>query len=343
MQIKQRRDQPRRLFSSSPSLRGRITLLLVLTLLPMLACLWPATAQAQSCWINGAASLDFGEVTRSRATDAQTTLGFQCQSGSRFRFRVCVFIGEGNPSGYAPRRMTNYNGAFMNYDLYSNPARTRRIGPLGTSPVYSLAFRVPGNFTPVSGNFRFYGRVPAGQTLPAAFPYQGLPAGSVMRYSYGTRRPSVADCRDGLPGQGGGSGEVSFGWSGVNATYANACRVVVATDLDFGNARTLASTIDQISTVQLQCPTGTPYRVGLDNGINNNGNNRRMASGANRIAYELYRNSNRTQRWGSNNASDVNGTGNNAVQALTVYGRVPAQATPAPGSYADTITVTLTY
>jgi spore coat protein U domain-containing protein, fimbrial subunit CupE1/2/3/6 len=36
-------------------------------------------------------------------------------------------------------------------------------------------------------------------------------------------------------------------------------------------------------------------------------------------------------------------TGNGASQNYTVYGRVWTQTTPEPGSYADTITVTVTY
>lgn len=311
--------------------------------------LMPGQARAQSCWINGAANLNFGTVTAGANTDAQSSLGFQCQSGGfglTLNFRVCVFVGEGNIAGMAPRRMTNHNGALMNYDLYADAARTQLIGPAGANfPTYDQVSTVPGNFTTISGNFTLYGRVPAGQSLPAAFPYQGLPAGSVMRYSYGFLfTPSENDCRTGVPGRIlGGSGEVPFAWSGVNASFENTCRVVLATDLDFGNANTLTGNRDQTSTIQLQCATGTAWRVALDNGVNNNGNNRRMASGANRIAYELYRNSNRTQRWGNNNGSDVNGTGNDTVQALTVYGRVPAQANPARGSYADTVTVTLTY
>jgi len=321
-------------------------MLLALTLL--LACLLPATAQAQSCWINGAAGLNFGSVTAGSNTDAQTDLGFQCQSGGsgfQVAFRVCVFVGEGNPAGMAPRRMTNYNGALMNYDLYSDPARSQLIGPLGSNyPVYDQARVVPGNFTTISGNFTLYGRVPAGQALPAAFPYQSLPAGSVMRYSYGYLfQPTEDECRTRTPGFFGGSGEVPFGWSGVTANYTNTCRIVIATDVDFGTATTLPGNRDQTSTIQLQCATNTPWRVGLNDGVYAVGSTRRMASNANRIVYELYRNSTRTQRWGNTSSSDVNGTGSNAVQALTVYGRVPAQATPASGSYADTITVTLTY
>ena len=36
-------------------------------------------------------------------------------------------------------------------------------------------------------------------------------------------------------------------------------------------------------------------------------------------------------------------TGNGALQSYTIYGRVPPQTTPKPGTYADTITLTVTY
>jgi spore coat protein U-like protein len=39
----------------------------------------------------------------------------------------------------------------------------------------------------------------------------------------------------------------------------------------------------------------------------------------------------------------VSGTGNGAGQTITIFGRVPAQTTPAPGTYTDTVTVTVTY
>ncbi|UWX04453.1 spore coat protein U domain-containing protein [Pseudoxanthomonas sp. NC8] len=37
------------------------------------------------------------------------------------------------------------------------------------------------------------------------------------------------------------------------------------------------------------------------------------------------------------------GTGSGSIQALTVYGRVPAQPVSAAGTYSDTVTVTLTF
>ena len=39
----------------------------------------------------------------------------------------------------------------------------------------------------------------------------------------------------------------------------------------------------------------------------------------------------------------VSATGTGMTQSLSIYGRVPPQATPRPGAYADTVTMTVTY
>ena len=44
-----------------------------------------------------------------------------------------------------------------------------------------------------------------------------------------------------------------------------------------------------------------------------------------------------------NGAASANGTGNGSAQTLTVYGQIAAQTTPAPGAYADTVNVTVTF
>ena len=69
-----------------------------------------------------------------------------------------------------------------------------------------------------------------------------------------------------------------------------------------------------------------------------------MTSGGATINYSLYTDAGRTTVWGNTVGTDaVSATGNGASQSYTVYGRVPAQTTPAPATYTDTITVTVTY
>ena len=66
-----------------------------------------------------------------------------------------------------------------------------------------------------------------------------------------------------------------------------------------------------------------------------------MLNGATPVNYALYRDASRTLNWGNTVGTDtVSGSGNGTAQTLTVYGRVPAQTTPAAGVYNDSVTVT---
>jgi spore coat protein U-like protein len=62
------------------------------------------------------------------------------------------------------------------------------------------------------------------------------------------------------------------------------------------------------------------------------------------VTYTLYSNAGRTtvsDDIGTGGA--VSGTGSGSTQSLTAYGRIPLQTTPAPGTYSDTIVVTVSY
>lgn len=123
------------------------------------------------------------------------------------------------------------------------------------------------------------------------------------------------------------------------------CIVVSATDLNFGNAGVLSANIDATSSISVQCTTTTPYTIGLNQGVNGGSvTTRQMAGAGGLVNYSLFRDSGRTQNWGSTAGTDtIAGVGNGAAQNYTVYGRVPAQTTPAPALYTDTITATVTY
>ena len=131
----------------------------------------------------------------------------------------------------------------------------------------------------------------------------------------------------------------------VKITIQTSC-TVSATNLDFGSNGVLAANVDQTSTVTVTCSATTPYNVGLSAGTASGATvtTRQMQNGASTINYSLFRDSGRTQNWGNTVGTDtVSGTGSGIGQNISVYGRVPPQATPAPGAYTDTITVTVTY
>ncbi|WP_322965465.1 Csu type fimbrial protein [Sphingomonas fuzhouensis] len=133
----------------------------------------------------------------------------------------------------------------------------------------------------------------------------------------------------------------------VSMTIQAECRLTSASDLAFGNTGVIQAAITSTSTIGVQCTNTTPYNIGLNAGAGAGATvaARRMTSGSGAtVVYELFRDPARAQIWGNTAGTDtLAGIGNGAVQTLTVYGRVPAQATPAAGSYTDTVQVTVTY
>lgn len=133
----------------------------------------------------------------------------------------------------------------------------------------------------------------------------------------------------------------------VTLTIQAECRLTSASDLAFGTTGVIQSAINSTSTIGVQCTNTTPYNVGINAGTGSGATvaSRIMSSGAGAgVNYQLYRDSARTQIWGNTvNTDTVSATGTGAVQSLTVYGRVPAQNTPAAGNYSDTVQVTVTY
>lgn len=133
----------------------------------------------------------------------------------------------------------------------------------------------------------------------------------------------------------------------VKITITSECKVVTATDLDFGSEGILDANVDQTSTINIQCTNGTPYDVGLSvgGGAGATVAVRRMTGpAAATVDYTIYRDAARTQLWGNTIGTDVvSGTGNGASQPLTAYGRVPPQTTPAAGNYTDVVAITVTY
>lgn len=133
----------------------------------------------------------------------------------------------------------------------------------------------------------------------------------------------------------------------VTATVASDC-TVTANPLAFGSYAGTALNVS--TTISVTCTNTTPYNVGLTqgNGSGASVTNRLMtntATGSTQtLGYQLLSGSYNGTNWGNTSATNwVTGNGTGAAQTLTVYGVVPANQFPTPGSYADTITVQVTY
>jgi spore coat protein U-like protein len=138
----------------------------------------------------------------------------------------------------------------------------------------------------------------------------------------------------------------------VDTTFRVTARVdavcaVTATDLAFGTYTSQAGTPLQGTTLlRATCTPGTTYNVGLNEGTSSGAtvNQRKMASGANSLNYQLYSDSARSTIWGNTTGTDtVTGAGTGLAVDHTVFGAVPAAQLVPAGDYADTITVRVYY
>jgi spore coat protein U-like protein len=137
----------------------------------------------------------------------------------------------------------------------------------------------------------------------------------------------------------------------VTATVQSTCSAT-ATALAFGTYVPGAGALTNNSTISVKCTKNTPYTVALNAGTSSGGTlaQRLMASGANRLQYNLYTTAPLTSVFGDGTGSTltVAGTGAGVATAnsVTVFGQLPDNATnqaAVPGSYSDTITVTVSY
>lgn len=133
----------------------------------------------------------------------------------------------------------------------------------------------------------------------------------------------------------------------------HAACTVSSSGVAFGTYNPFSSTpTDATGSVVLTCTAGAgsgAYAVSLSVGGGASYAARRMASGSNLMAYQVFTNAARSTVWGDGTAGTSTATaGDNRPNVggsttLTVYGRVPAQLPVAPGGYTDTLTVTVVY
>lgn len=140
----------------------------------------------------------------------------------------------------------------------------------------------------------------------------------------------------------------------VQAIIQNGCLVSGSTGttvfgtLNFGTQSTLST--QTISTAlaanaswQLNCTPNMSLTMTLDGGQNYNGGRRLARTGGGTLLYQLYSDSTYTTPIQQNQAVAISsvGTGNNIT--LPVYGRVSLPGNAIPGTYNDTVVVTLSW
>jgi spore coat protein U-like protein len=132
---------------------------------------------------------------------------------------------------------------------------------------------------------------------------------------------------------------------------------VTATALAFGNFAPLSGTVlNAMSTITVTCVCpilclGINYTVAVSTGGSGTFSPRRMSAGTPTLAYNGYTTAARTTIWGDGTGSTavqarcrlVGAIGSSWVEPITFYGRIPVNTAAIPGSYMDTLNVTVTY
>lgn len=134
----------------------------------------------------------------------------------------------------------------------------------------------------------------------------------------------------------------------VDATVTANCTVSTSA-LAFGSVNPISgSNFDATGGITVTCTNGTAWAAsaGVGSGSGASFASRRMADGSNLLNYNLYTDASRSSVWGDGTGSTatIGGTGTGSAQNATVYGRVASgQTSVPPGSYSDTVSVTVTY
>lgn len=261
---------------------------------------------------------------------------------------VCVNAGLGsNATGSTPRTMGNgalrldynlfRNGSYTAADIWGAPGLGSTITP------YSYTLQTPNLVTggTTTMPFTVYAKISAGAALAGVKTVGNSDTLYSASFSgFGT--VSYAFYLAGAPACTTGS-STSFAFN-VQATVVNNC-TITSTPMQFGNYGVLNAPVRSTSTLSVQCVNANAYQIALNGGTTSgSAASRQMkkTTGSETVAYSLSATLDGTL-WGDGTGGTTlyAGTGSGAAAALTIYGMVPAQGTPSPGDYKDTVTATI--
>lgn len=114
--------------------------------------------------------------------------------------------------------------------------------------------------------------------------------------------------------------------------------------LGFGNINPIAGTsTNSTSSITVTCPSSTSIEVWISSG-SGTVSQRTMSSGANQLHYNVYTDAALTTIWGDGaEGTSWTTTADSAGTTATVYGHVPNQPAAYPGTYSDSLIVTVSF
>jgi spore coat protein U-like protein len=324
--------------------------------------LWQSLpAQAQSCTVSSP-TVSFGSVNMVSGTT-------YAPSGSQFTvscnvnnvlisvaaaFSVCLKVA--GASGSTPRSLLNGSNS-LGYNLYSDATLSQIWGSNNSGNPANVPVTVVTNScgqvscSSISGStsVTIYGELPStGNTAAPAGTYTQNSSGTApFNYTSGLLSGLLTSLTSCTSGTSNSNSAGNFTVA-ASATVSNFC-TVSANNINFGaSVGILSSAIPASAQISATCTAGDSYTIALNQGTTSGASlsNRLMAgSGSAVVQYGLYTSGSYSTVWGdgSPGTGTLGGTGTGSTQYYTVYGLVPAQTTPAPNTYSDLVTVTVSY
>jgi len=301
-----------------------------------------AQAQVCSATVN---NVDFGSpnILSTNPTDALASVTVSCTHISFLTVvKICPSFGDGSGgSSNSIRQMRVGTGSTLNYQLYQDSGHTAAWGAvnepqLGTVPSILLTAGLSGS---ASATETIYARLFGSQSSAATGSYISTFTGGDSAFTYsGFLLGATNSCA-------GFVGSATIHPSFNVVASAPAYCTLTTTDLDFGITGAIQAQISAQTNLRVACTNKTPFSVSLDGGLAHaQPTQRKMTSPAgDSVTYGLYRDAARTQGWGDTSSTWMGGTGIGADQSLAIYGLVPIQPTPRPGSFSDRVIATVTY
>lgn len=290
------------------------------------------TASAQSC-TSTVTPTTYGvvDLLAGGVIDTTGSISISCTGTANTTVYACPTFsaGTGGVSGDV-RFMTNGGSGSISFNVFIDAGRSQVWGGAfgsTTAPIYAVSLNGSGNGS--VGSTQIFGRIYGGQSSALVGSYSS----DITTTTFASTTPATC------------GGPTTISGFLVTATYSPTCTLSTAT-LDFGNITTLATAVDGQTNLTVACSNGSAYSVSLDGGLSGatDPTLRKMTRASSEMVYGLYRNDSRSLPWGSTTGGGGNtlgSTGTGSGQIHPVYGRIGVQTTPPPGTYADTIVVTV--
>lgn len=255
---------------------------------------------------------------------------------------LCFNIYATGTSTISTRKMTLTSGsATLNYQLYQN---TGGVNPWGNQDAAGSTYpyvRITGlNLAPATGSFTIYGRIPGGQKTTPPGTYKD---------SYSSVTAKITANTDLLlPVSSCGTTTVGSFAFDVTATVNKQCNVGKAKDINLTDIDHTQTNIPGSTSFTIACTYTTPYSIGLSttNGSTTGSGNMKSNTTGNtdQVPYQLYSTSGTNGVvWGNIiSTNTISGVGTGLDVSKNIYVIVPG-ANYKPDTYADTVTINVTY